>query len=369
MPARKRGQRPLPHALGLRDIEPLPAAGGAGKLAAFAVYRPGSLAPWWLHQGVCAAWGLDVFRTELRLVTVSENATFSVLVDEKPYAMARVSQPDYVGGALAVASELSWVRALGSIADVNVVEPLPMASGFDVATIRDEGGFEWLCVCTRFVPGATLEALPDPSRWYETIGACAARMRNQSRQWRPPQGLTRFSWDIDAIAGDHPRWGSWRDAPLSADESFLFDRAEWAAREVVARHGRTSANRGLIHADLRPSNIIIGPEGELTLIDFDDCGYSWFLYDFAAALTFVEHKPYAPAMAQRWTEGYRSVTELDDAQLEFACALSMLRRLQMIGWARNHYRDALPAGLLDEQVPGTVTCAERYLQNHLWLFE
>ena len=91
MPARKRGQRPLPHALGLKDIEPLPAAGGAGKLAAFAVYRPGSLAPWWLHQGVCAAWGLDVFRTELRLVTVSENATFSVLVDEKPYAMARVS--------------------------------------------------------------------------------------------------------------------------------------------------------------------------------------------------------------------------------------------------------------------------------------
>ena len=202
MPARKRGQRPLPHALGLKEIEPLPAAGGAGKLAAFAVYRPGSLAPWWLHQGVCAAWGLDVFRTELRLVTVSENATFSVLVDEKPYAMARVSQPDYAGGALAVASELSWVRALGSIADVNVVEPLPMASGFDVATIRDEGGFEWLCVCTRFVPGATLEAPADPSRWYETIGACAARMHGQSRQWRPPQGFTRFAWDIDAIAGD-----------------------------------------------------------------------------------------------------------------------------------------------------------------------
>ena len=149
----------------------------------------------------------------------------------------------------------------------------------------------------------------------------------------------------------------------------MFDRAEWAAREVVARYGRTSANWGLIHADLRPSNIIIGPDGELTLIDFDDCGYSWFLYDFAAALTFVEHKPYAPAMAQRWVEGYRSVTALDDSQLEFACALSMLRRLQMIGWTRNHYRDALPAGLLDEQVPGTVTCAERYLEDPLWLFK
>ena len=74
-------------------------------------------------------------------------------------------------------------------------------------------------------------------------------------------------------------------------------------------------------------------------------------------------------MAQHWVEGYRSVAALSDAQLEFACALSMLRRLQMIGWTRNHYRDALPEGLLDEQIPGTVTCAERYLENPLWLFD
>ena len=93
------------------------------------------------------------------------------------------------------------------------------------------------------------------------------------------------------------------------------------------------------------------------------------MYDFAAALTFVEHKPYAPAMAQRWVEGYRSVGKLNDSSLDLACALSMLRRLQMIGWSRNHYRDALPDGLLDEQVPGTKVVAERYLENPRWLFE
>ncbi len=41
---------------------------------------------------------------------------------------------------------------------------------------------------------------------------------------------------------------------------------------------------GLIHADLRPSNIMIDG-ADLTVIDFDDCGFTWFLDDFASALT------------------------------------------------------------------------------------
>ena len=157
MRARKRAARPAPRSLEVRELEPLAGQGGAGKLAAFAMYRPGSMAPWWLRRGVCDAWGLDLFRTELRLVTVSENATFSVIVNDEPYAMLRVCQPGYVGGSLAVASELAWVRALQSVVDINVVEPVPLASGFFVAEVRDETGYAWLCVCMRYVPGATLE--------------------------------------------------------------------------------------------------------------------------------------------------------------------------------------------------------------------
>lgn len=63
------------------------------------------------------------------------------------------------------------------------------------------------------------------------------------------------------------------------------------------------------------------------------------------------------------SRSYRIVTELPDSVLDLACALSMLRRLQMVGWTRNHYRDALPAGLADEQIPGTKVCAYRYLET------
>ncbi len=350
-----------------RRVAELSSPGGAGKLAAFAALSKGSEAPWWLHQGVCANWGLDIFRSRLKLVTVSENATFCLEIDGEPFAMIRVSQPGYAGGSIAIASELSWVESLRGVPDINVLEPIALATGFHVATIVDDTGCEWLCTASRYVEGSTLESLGDPSSCYRILGAYTARLHQQAQAWRPPQGFKRFSWNVPAMVGEHPRWGRWQDALLSDDERFLFSQAEWAARELVAREGGIADTWGLIHADLRPSNVIKGPDGSLTLIDFDDCGYSWFMYDFAAALSFVEHEPYAPAMAKQWVEGYRSIMPLSDRTLVFACALSMLRRLQMVGWTTNHYADALPPGLHAEQVPGTVVCALRYLDEPCWL--
>lgn len=350
-----------------RRAAELSSPGGAGKLAAFAALPKGSDAPWWLHRGVCANWGFDIFRCRLKLVTVSENATFCVEIDGEAYAMVRVSQPDYAGGSLAIASEVSWVESLRSVPDINVLEPLALATGFHVATILDDAGCEWFCTCSRYIEGSTLEHLDDPSTCYRVLGAYTARLHEHAQSWRPPQGFTRFSWNIPAMVGDHPRWGRWQDALLSEDELFLFSQAQWAAREIVAREGGIADTWGLIHADLRPSNVIKGTDGTLTLIDFDDCGYSWSMFDFAAALSFVEHEPYAPKMAREWVEGYRSVKPLSDRTLAFACALSMLRRLQMVGWTTNHYADALPAGLHAEQVPGTVVCALRFLDDPCWL--
>ena len=131
---------------------------------------------------------------------------------------------------------------------------------------------------------------------------------------------------------------------------------------------RNSHTWGLIHADLRPSNIIRADNGDLTVIDFDDAGYSWYLYDYASSLSFVEHKPYAPQLAKAWLDGYVSVAgPMSSEELHVMSALSMIRRLQMLGWTTNHREDALPEGLAAEQAAGTVQCARNYLADTQWL--
>ena len=62
-------------------------------LDTFSGLKKGDPAPFWLFQGVCGAWGINYERAELNLITVSENATFVLLLDGKPEGVVRVSQP------------------------------------------------------------------------------------------------------------------------------------------------------------------------------------------------------------------------------------------------------------------------------------
>ena len=340
----------------------------SASLDTFGGLTKGSPAPFWLFQGVCAAWGIDHARAELNLITVSENATFVLLLDGRPEGVVRVSQPGYVGGPEAVASEISWLNALHDIDGVRLVDPVPTVRGTFVTTVHDRDGVGWTVISTKFVDGTVLEDLDDPAPYYRTIGGWAALFHAQSREWKRPYGFMRFNWDLSDMVGPSPRWGRWEDADLDADARALCEKALWEAMDVVMKVPRTNQTWCLIHADLRPSNVIRGDDGTLTVIDFDDAGYSWYLYDYASSLSFIEHKPYAPDLAKAWVSGYESVAgEFSDDELQVMSALSMIRRLQMLGWTTNHRRDALPEGLADEEAPGSVLVAERYLADPLWL--
>lgn len=336
-------------------------------LNVFSGLKKNDPAPYWLFNGVCAAWGLEHELTDLILITVSENATFRLDVAKRPVGVIRVSQPGYVGGTKAIVSEFSWLGALHSLTEVKLIDPVATITGNFVAQIRDNKNNTWSCVSTSFVPGEVLEDLPNPAPHYETIGYWTALFHNQARDWQEPPDFKRFTWDITDQVGPHCRWGQWEDAVNTDDEYDLLKTAEEKAIKLAESFPRTAQTWGLIHADLRPSNILAAPDGQLTIIDFDDCGYGWFLYDFAAALSFVEHKPYAKQMASLWLAGYQRVTPLTPADITQACALSMLRRLTMLGWTVNHRSDALPEGLFDEQLPGTLEVATNFLADTIWI--
>lgn len=276
-------------------------------LDTFSGLTKGCPAPFWLFQGVCGAWGIDHSRAQLNLITVSENATFLLLLDGEPQGVVRVSQPGYVGGPEAVASEISWLNALHDIDGISLINPVPTVRGTFVTKINDLNGIGWTVISTKYVAGTVLEDLDNPAPYYETIGQWAAKFHEQSRNWNKPYGFTRFNWDLSNMVGPAPRWGRWESANLTDDERALCDTALWKAMDVVMKVPRTNDTWGLIHADLRPSNVIRGDDGRLTVIDFDDAGYSWYLYDYASSLSFIEHESYAPDLAKAWVKGYQAV--------------------------------------------------------------
>jgi Ser/Thr protein kinase RdoA (MazF antagonist) len=341
----------------------------ASALRAFDALTKGTPAPDWLHDGVVAAWALDPVRTTLTLITVSENATFVVRRDGLPTAVVRVARPGYMTDPAAFRSEAAWVQALAASGVVRVPRPIPTVTGEAVAVVRDLTGVDWACVSCTFVVGDILEDITDPVPYYREIGRTTALLHDHALAWTPPSGFRRHSWDLRDMVGPACRWGRWEVAGLSPRERDLLAHTEEVTLTALAEAPRSEQDWGLIHADLRPSNIMIDADGALTVIDFDDSGFSWFLYDFASALTFMEHVDDAPTMAQEWVAGYAEVRPLTYADLRLGCDLSMIRRLQMLGWTTTHREDALPPELWNAQIDGTLAVAERYLASGTWLLD
>jgi Ser/Thr protein kinase RdoA (MazF antagonist) len=364
---------------------PQPPAPPTASLAAFDALVPGDQAPGWLRDGVAASWQLGARGSDvaMRLITVSENATFLVTADGEPAAVVRVARPGYLAGTAAFESEVAWVAALAADGVCQVPAALRTQDGTFCAALADEAGTDWWCVAYGYVAGRILEDLfgeaepgadaVDPTSYYREIGAINARLHEHALRWAPPEGFARHSWDVPDMLGPTARWGRWEDAVDGAERELL-EQAQAAALAIVEQAPRDAAAWGLVHADLRPSNIMIDPSagqggGSLTVIDFDDCGHTWFQYDFAAALSFLEHTPEAPKMALEWLAGYTSVRPLARDAVELGCALSMVRRLQMLGWTTTHRADALPPDLWAAQVPGTLAVAESYLRSPTWLLD
>ena len=81
----------------------------------------------------------------------------------------------------------------------------------------------------------------------------------------------------------------------------------------IKKFGMGCGKFGLIHADMRLANLLIH-EGKTRLIDFDDCGIGWFLYDFAAGISFMEDNPTVETLKDAWVRGYRNVSSLSNEE-------------------------------------------------------
>ena len=96
----------------------------------------------------------------------------------------------------------------------------------------------------------------------------------------------------------------------------------------LQRFGTSTDRFGLVHADLRLANLLVDGQA-IQVIDFDDCGFSWYLYDLACALTFNEGHADADELIAGWVEAYRTVEPMSAADEAEIPTFPMLRRLML----------------------------------------
>ena len=305
-------------------------------------------------------WGLAE-TASLTLLNISENATYWVdAPDRDEPLILRVHRTGY-HTLNAVRTELAWMKALQEDAGVQTPQAIPAVDGELIKIVATpELDEERMVVMFAFIDGVEPDetALIEPFR---RLGAIAARMHRHARNWRRPAYFERLVWDYASALGERANWGRWQDGLGLDDEArTILSEMDAVLKLRLERFGCSPDRFGLIHADLRLANLL-ETDNDTRVIDFDDAGLGWFLYDIATALSFMEDRDDLDELIDAWVEGYRSEAPLSDEEVAEIPTFLMLRRLVVIAWIGSHAETDLARELGVPFTRASVPLARRYL--------
>lgn len=284
---------------------------------------------------IAAKWAPDA--ASLEVWRYSANFVFTLTIDGVPHFL-RVA-PDSERDPERVAREialLDWLSAAGW--------RVPLAvPAHDRRRIASEtvGGQTYHAVLWPVVPGSSREldelSLDEIAAWGAALGQLHAALRQAPATFMP----RRIAWhaERDLIAASLPFWSP---AVRAAAQRSL----AWIAALPTVGH-----EYGLIHGDFELDNLLWTPEG-LSVIDFDETGYSWFAADIGFAvrdLTGAGETVTSPRLAA-FLEGYATARPMPpklETELPHFSQWARLVTLARITRARAGETAILPTWAID----------------------
>jgi Ser/Thr protein kinase RdoA (MazF antagonist) len=283
--------------------------------------------------------------TRLRPLSLGNNATFEVLadatvggqtldssVDSHPDTrlVLRVHRPGYRSVAH-TRSELQFLQAVGEPLrevgvstpqpvpdrDGNLVVPLARAAGTDSSPEQHGDLLTWV-EGEELVPRDGL----DP-RAVHRLGYALGHLHNASQSFEPPPDFDLPRWDADGmfVADDSPfRPLLGLDDLLAPADRKLFDEIAFRTRDLFDTLDRAAGTFGVIHVDYMLGNCFLRPRPhgwDVSMFDFDDCGWGYYLYDVCPLLCNlagcpgeIADEPGYPRLRRAFLDGYRDARPL-----------------------------------------------------------
>jgi amicoumacin kinase len=216
-----------------------------------------------------------------------------------------------------IVAELDWLKFLVQHG-VQASQPLlsqngrlteryPVADSYFVATV-----FE-------YAPGRFIDPT-NPQEWnsqfFRILGRTMGRLHSVTKQY-----------NASHLRQKRSHW--YEDATLRQANDYLPAGQKQVVAELEKLLVRFSNNvptvesYGLVHGDMNTTNFHV-KDGQITLFDFDDCAYNWFINDIAVAMPlysdmFAEEGWEEPLTEffQQYMRGYNEENHLDEFWFEY----------------------------------------------------
>jgi Ser/Thr protein kinase RdoA (MazF antagonist) len=294
-----------------------------------------------LAEAALDAYGLSEAR--LKFVQYSANTIYRVDVpaaptvrgEPGPYVpnryLLRILLTNHLEG---VRGEMTWLAALSREAGLPVPEPVPTLEGELVTRITTpELPQGRLVSLMRWIDGRRLTTGFRPSH-FRAWGRMVARLHEFSAGWQPPEGFERPVWDWEGQLGGRYFDGGIEELVASMPEHLRepFQIVSQEVRQVMEGLSKGPDAYGLIHADMYPENVLFKGD-EAYPIDFEDCGFGYWLWDIAVALCLWPWTEEWRWMRDAFLEGYAQVRTLPESQLKHLDLFMATQYATMVLWA------------------------------------
>ena len=213
-----------------------------------------------------------------------------------------------------IQGEVHWINYLAD-GGAGVAKAILSRNGNLVEHIDDSQGGNFLATAFAKAKGGPPweQAVWNTPPIFETYGRLVGRIHALSKTYQVPDpAWKRPEWDDESML-DVDKW-------LPESESVVLEKFQQVMAHLRALP-KTHDSYGLIHFDAHPGNFFMDETGNITLFDFDDCNYSWYMNEIAIILFYNAMGPNNnPAFSRQFMtnflHGYQQETPLDPAWLK-----------------------------------------------------
>jgi Ser/Thr protein kinase RdoA (MazF antagonist) len=212
--------------------------------------------------------------------------------------------------------EMTWLAALSDVAGLPVPAPVPTREGKLLTRVTTPSIPNGRIVSVmRWVDGRRLTTGFQPQH-FSAWGRMVGKLHAFAAGWKPPEGFERFIWDWEGLLGGRNFGCSIEELvdfmPVPLQEPFRVVSAD--ARTVMEALGKKPDTYGMVHGDMCPANIIF-KDGDVVPIDFEDCGFGYWLWDIGVALSLDPWTEIWCRQRDAFLDGYTRIHPLPDSQL------------------------------------------------------
>lgn len=316
---------------------------------------------WWLEQAKFALERMQKSEAKVMWLSYTHRPVFDVRENDNHFILHMFLHQNYRWDQMyAVAL---WVKFLSAKAKLSM--SIPVEGSMSGITAANSIGVEprWNAILYHFIEGQTRNVNEVTKHELKKIGKFLAKMHSVSNKALNQQQsssdihsnytlgfarsqLTKLDWEglFSKTGIYYP--GDENMTIFSDEQITVMDSVAEKVKSAMNILGKNNAEYGMIHGDFLLKNILFH-ENEVHALDFEYCGWGYYLYDLTPILWQLKPQAHYTQLKQALWNGYSSIRPLTERHRDLLETFIAGRQVASMRWIAANQQNPYVVGKVE----------------------